>query len=58
MLPKPPKTRREDLVEVIHGKEIADPYRWLEDDHSDETGAWVAAQNELTSAFLEPDPCT
>ena len=29
--PAPPATRRDDLVEVLHGLAVADPYRWLED---------------------------
>lgn len=51
-----PPARREDLVETLHGAPVADPYRWLEDDHSPETSAWVAAQNQLTNAFLERIP--
>jgi prolyl oligopeptidase len=51
-----PPTRRESLVETLHGVPVADPYRWLEDDHSAETTAWVAAQNALTDAYLEAIP--
>ncbi len=47
-----PETRRVDLVEEYHGRKVADPYRWLEDDNSDETAAWVAAQNKLTFDYL------
>ncbi|HEY8474531.1 MAG TPA: prolyl oligopeptidase family serine peptidase [Natronosporangium sp.] len=47
-----PATEREDLVEVLHGVPIADPYRWLEDPASERTKRWVAAQNELTNAYL------
>ena len=43
-----PVTRRLDLVEVIHGHEIADTYRWLEDPDSAETAAWVEHQNAVT----------
>lgn len=51
--PSYPATRRQDVTDEYHGVKIADPYRWLEDDNSDETIAWVHAQNEVTSGFLE-----
>lgn len=51
-----PHTRREDCVELLHGTPVADPYRWLEDDRSDETAAWVEAQNALTNRVLEAVP--
>ncbi len=47
-----PQTRRDDVVDTIHGTTIADPYRWLEDPDSAETTAWVAAQNALTEDYL------
>jgi len=47
-----PRTKRLDFVESIHGRPIADPYRWLEDDRSEETAAWVQAQNALTNHCL------
>ena len=49
---KYPVTRRENIVDVIHGTEIADPYRWLEDANSEETASWVAAQNAVTMPLL------
>ncbi len=49
---KTPETRREDLRELIHGVEVPDPYRWLEDGSSAETRAWIAAQQDYTAAFL------
>ena len=49
---KYPVTRRESIVDVIHGTEIADPYRWLEDANSEETASWVAAQNTVTMPLL------
>ena len=51
-----PDAPREDLVETIHGRQVADPYRWLEDRDSDETKAWLAAQEELYARYLETLP--
>ncbi len=45
-----------DQNDLYHGVEIADPYRWLEDDNSPETAAWVAAQNEVTFQYLRSIP--
>jgi prolyl oligopeptidase len=42
-----PETRRLDLVEELHGRPVADPYRWLEDASSAETGEWLTAQGDL-----------
>ena len=47
--PKPPATRQDSVREVIHGVEIVDPYRWLEDQESPETRAWIDAQNTYTA---------
>jgi len=51
-----PAARRLDLVEVVHGTEVADPYRWLEDAGSPETAAWSAAQDELARGLLDELP--
>lgn len=51
-----PKTLRTDQMDNYHGSQIADPYRWLEDTESDETKAWVAAQNKVTFEYLEQLP--
>lgn len=51
-----PETRMGDVVDTYFGTEVPDPYRWLEDDLSDETRAWIAAQNEVTHGFLNQIP--
>jgi prolyl oligopeptidase len=48
----PPKTRKDDVVDTLHGVKIADPYRWLEDQQSPETRAWINAQNAYTQSLL------
>lgn len=54
--PKTPETRRDDTVDNYFGTEVADPYRWLEDDASDETARWVKAQNKVTDHYLKRLP--
>ena len=53
---QPPKTTTGDVKELIHGVEIADPYRWLEDQQSSETRAWIDAQNKYSRALLDSRP--
>ncbi len=52
----PVPTKREDVVETLHGREIHDPYRWLEDGDSADVKAWQAAQNERTEKALAELP--
>ena len=51
-----PETAKVDHVDTYHGTDIADPYRWLEDDNSEETKAWVIEQNKVTFDYLEQIP--
>ena len=47
-----PETQKKLHSDFYHGIEVSDPYRWLEDDMSDETEEWVKSQNTVTSSFL------
>ena len=51
-----PETRKDTIVDDYHGTEVADPYRWLEDDYSEETTDWVKRQNGLTDSVLASIP--
>ena len=51
-----PMTKKSDHVDDYHGTKVADPYRWLEDETSPETAAWVEAQNAVTFPYLERIP--
>jgi prolyl oligopeptidase PreP (S9A serine peptidase family) len=51
-----PNTRKVDQVDTYHGTAVADPYRWLEDDNSEETAKWVEEENRVTFEYLEKIP--
>jgi len=53
---KYPEARTAEQVDTYHGVKVADPYRWLEDDRSEETAKWVKAENEVTFAYLDKIP--
>ena len=51
-----PATKKIDHFDTYHNERVADPYRWLEDENSAETAAWVEAQNRVTFGYLEKIP--
>jgi prolyl oligopeptidase len=51
-----PATRKVDHTDTYHGVTMADSYRWLEDDNSAETAAWVEAENKITFGYLDRIP--
>jgi prolyl oligopeptidase len=51
-----PETKKIDHVDNYFGEKINDPYRWLEDDRSAETGTWVKTQNDVTYRYLAAIP--
>lgn len=51
-----PETAKDNTTDVYFGETVADPYRWLENDTSAETAAWVKAQNEVTFNYLSKLP--
>ena len=52
-----PATRKDSTAgDTLHGTFVADPYRWLENDTSAETAAWVKAQNAVTNAYIGAIP--
>ncbi|UCF39344.1 MAG: S9 family peptidase [Acidobacteriota bacterium] len=51
-----PESRTVDHIDLYHGVEVKDPYRWLEDLESKETATWVKAENEVTFGYLEGLP--
>ncbi|WP_316828393.1 prolyl oligopeptidase family serine peptidase [Pedobacter miscanthi] len=55
-LMKYPETKKDSTTDNYFGTTIADPYRWLENDTSAETKAWVTAENKVTQNYLEQIP--
>lgn len=55
-LPQYPPAHRQDIVEDLHGRQVEDPYRWLEDAQSPETKKWLTAQDELFHARVDGLP--
>ena len=55
-VPNPPPTATQDIVDVVHGVSVPDPYRWLEDQDAPETRAWIDAQNAYTDTLLTQLP--
>ncbi len=51
-----PEVKKDSISDSYFGTEISDPYRWLENDTSEETGEWVAAQNKVTFDYLSQIP--
>ncbi len=51
-----PNTKKVDTTDNYFGNKVADPYRWLEDDNSEETKKWVIEQNKVTFSYLEKIP--
>ena len=51
-----PKADKDGTVDNYFGTEVADPYRWLEDDTSAKTAAWVETENKITNAYLSKIP--
>ncbi len=51
-----PITKKDNTVDTYFGVKVADPYRWLENDTTKETAAWVKSQNKVTSSYLEKIP--
>ena len=51
-----PEAIKDNTVDTYFGTEVADPYRWLENDTSQTTSAWVKAENDITNTYLAKIP--
>jgi prolyl oligopeptidase len=51
-----PAARKAEQSDTYHGVKVSDPYRWLEDDRSEEVAQWVKAENEMTFSYLDKIP--
>lgn len=56
MMQKYPETKKVDSIDTYFGTKVPDPYRWLEDDRSADTKAWVKAENKVTFSYLDKIP--
>src|SRR4029079_19667820 len=51
-----PETKKDSVTDDYNGVKVADPYRWLEDDNSEQTKSWVQEQNKVTQDYLSQIP--
>jgi prolyl oligopeptidase len=56
MQPAYPDAPRQDVTDIIHGQPVADPYRWLEDEDSEQSRAWLEAEDELYRGYADRMP--
>jgi prolyl oligopeptidase len=56
LMEPPPYTPVEPVTEILHGVNVTDPYRWLEDQESPRTHAWIAAQTQFARSYLDAIP--
>jgi prolyl oligopeptidase len=56
LIEPPPQSPKDDVTEILHGVHITDPYRWLEDQESPQTRAWIEAQTRYARSYLDGIP--
>ena len=56
LIAPPPLTELWPVTEILHGVEVTDPYRWLEDQNSPRTRAWILEQTQYSRAYLDSIP--